>query len=803
MLFLPTNLTSLLCGQKLGVAGSRSLEARFISDRFRILLFAVARFIQKGGSYINYYMFHGGTNFGRTAGGPFLTTSYDYDAPIDEYGLIREPKYGHLKELHKAIKLCERALVSSDPTITSLGNSQQAHVFSAEEGICAAFLSNFDRNSAVRVMFNNRHYNLPPWSISILPDCRNVVFNTALAGTQTSQFQMLATNSQLLSWETYGEDISSLDDSSTLTANGLLEQINITRDSTDYLWYMTSIDIGSTESFLRRGQKPTLTVNSRGHAIHVFVNGQLSGSAYGTRENMRFTFTGPVNLHSGTNKIALLSIAVGLPNNGMHFENWNVGVLGPVLLDGLDHGKRDLSREKWSYKVGMKGEAMNLVSPNGAFSVEWVQGSLVTQNQQPLRWYKAYFDAPDGDEPLALDMRTMGKGQVWINGQSIGRYWLAYANGNCGVCDYKGTFRSPKCQQGCGEPTQRWYHIPRSWLKPKENLLVLFEELGGDVSKISLVKRTAANICANTFEHHPAVANYRTENTGEPKMLHQAKIHLRCEPSQFISFIKFASYGTPSGTCGSFQQGTCHAQNSHAIIEKMCIGKESCRVTVSNNYFGTDPCPNVLKKLSVEAVCSMTKAIKGLCLRVLTLHRWPSPPGTPSHTPKFSAIETLPTAAPLQAPVSLAPPSAPHFYSLTSGPNPYWGQPSWMPTPTLVETPVLSPEQRLEEMMGRKIAEAMSNKSSRQQSMVLEEDPFSLEVMAVPLPRDFKQSKMEKYDGSTDSVDHLRSFVDLMRLQATPDAIMCRAFPPTLMREARDWVAILPPKSIRTFDEFF
>lgn len=30
--------------------------------------------------------YHGGTNFGRTAGGPFITTSYDYDAPIDEYG---------------------------------------------------------------------------------------------------------------------------------------------------------------------------------------------------------------------------------------------------------------------------------------------------------------------------------------------------------------------------------------------------------------------------------------------------------------------------------------------------------------------------------------------------------------------------------------------------------------------------------------------------------------------------------------------------------------------------------------------
>lgn len=33
-----------------------------------------------------YVQYHGGTNFDRTAGGPFIATSYDYDAPIDEYG---------------------------------------------------------------------------------------------------------------------------------------------------------------------------------------------------------------------------------------------------------------------------------------------------------------------------------------------------------------------------------------------------------------------------------------------------------------------------------------------------------------------------------------------------------------------------------------------------------------------------------------------------------------------------------------------------------------------------------------------
>ncbi|GMP44859.1 hypothetical protein CsSME_00013613 [Camellia sinensis var. sinensis] len=241
------------------------------------LAFAVSRFIQKGGSFINYYMYHGGTNFGRTAGGPFITTSYDYDAPIDEYGLIRDPKYSHLKELHKAIKLCEQALVSSDPMVTTFGSSQQAHVFSAGSGNCAAFLSNFDSKSAASVMFNNMHYDLPPWSISILPDCRNVAFNTAKVGAPTSSLKMLPTNSMLFSWEIYNEEISSLEDSPTMTAVGLLEQINVTRDSSDYLWYITSVDISSSESFLRGGQKPTLIVHSRGHAVHVFINGQFSG----------------------------------------------------------------------------------------------------------------------------------------------------------------------------------------------------------------------------------------------------------------------------------------------------------------------------------------------------------------------------------------------------------------------------------------------------------------------------------------------------------------------------------------------
>ncbi|KAG2698497.1 hypothetical protein I3843_07G153500 [Carya illinoinensis] len=548
-------------------------------------------------------VYHGGTNFGRTAGGPFITTSYDYDAPIDEYGLIRQPKHGHLKELHKAIKLCEHALVFSDPVVTPLGTYQQAHVFSSGRRRCAAFLANYHSNSAARVIFNNMHYNLPPWSISILPDCRNVVFNTARVGVQTSQMQMLPVDSQLFSWEAYDEDILSVEDHSTMTAVGLLEQINVTRDASDYLWYITSVNIHPSESFLR-GQKPTLSVQSTGHAVHIFINGQYSGSAFGTREQRQFTFTGPVNLHAGRNRIALLSIAVGLPNIGLHYEMWQTGILGPVFLYGLDEGKKDLSLQKWSYQVGLKGEAMNLVSPDRVSSVDWIRGSLAIQSQRPLKWYKAYFNAPRGHEPLALDMRSMGKGQVWINGQSIGRYWMAYAKGDCSTCSYAGTFRPTKCQLGCGQPTQRWYHVPRSWLKPTRNLLIVFEELGGDASKISLVRRSVTSVCADSYEHHPTIDNYSVEGHGESNMMHQAKVHLQCATGQSISTIKFASFGTPSGTCGSFQKGTCHAPNSLEVLEKKCVGQESCMVTMSDTKFGADPCPNVLKRLSVEANCS-------------------------------------------------------------------------------------------------------------------------------------------------------------------------------------------------------
>jgi len=40
-------------------------------------------------------------------------------------------------------------------------------------------------------------------------------------------------------WQSYNEEPASSSENDPLTAYALWEQINITRDSTDYLWYMT------------------------------------------------------------------------------------------------------------------------------------------------------------------------------------------------------------------------------------------------------------------------------------------------------------------------------------------------------------------------------------------------------------------------------------------------------------------------------------------------------------------------------------------------------------------------------------
>ncbi|XP_057454739.1 beta-galactosidase 8-like [Lotus japonicus] len=568
------------------------------------LAFAVARFFQRGGTFQNYYMYHGGTNFDRSTGGPFIATSYDYDAPIDEYGIIRQPKWGHLKDVHKAIKLCEEALIATDPTITSLGPNLEAAVYKTGS-VCSAFLANVGTKSDVTVNFSGNSYHLPAWSVSILPDCKNVVLNTAKINSASAISSFTTESSKDIgsseasgsgwSWISEPVGISKTDSISKI---GLLEQINTTADKSDYLWYSLSIDPKDDA-----GAQTVLHIESLGHALHTFINGQLAGSQAGNSDKAKITVDIPIKLAAGKNTIDLLSLTVGLQNYGAFFETSGAGITGPVILKGLKNGKTlDLSSKKWNYQVGLKGEELGL---SGGSSGQWNSQSTFPKNQ-PLIWYKTNFAAPSGSNPVAIDFTGMGKGEAWVNGQSIGRYWPTYASPNAGCtdsCNYRGSYSSSKCRKNCGKPSQTLYHVPRSWLKPHGNTLVLFEESGGDPTQISFVTKQIQSLCAHVSDSHPSPVDLWNSDTESgtkvgPVMLLKCPHH-----NQVISSIKFASYGTPAGTCGNFYHGRCSSNKALSIVQKACIGSSSCSVGVSIDTFG-DPCTGVTKSLAVEATCA-------------------------------------------------------------------------------------------------------------------------------------------------------------------------------------------------------
>ncbi|XP_071716629.1 beta-galactosidase 10-like [Rutidosis leptorrhynchoides] len=563
--------------------------------------FSVARFFQKGGSVHNYYMYHGGTNFGRTSGGPFITTSYDYDAPIDEYGLPRFPKWGHLKELHRAIKLCEHALLNNEPTLIHLGAQLEADVYEDKLGNCAAFIANIDDKNEKTVQFRNASYTLPAWSVSILPDCKNVVFNTAKVGCQTSTIEMVpeqlqpstsSPNKDLKaeSWQIFVEK-TGIWGEPDFTRNGFVDHINTTKDTTDYLWHTTSLHVDEND-----GSKLKLVIESKGHALHAFVNGVLQASAAGNGTVSPFNFTSPVSLKAGENEIAVLSMTVGLQNAGSFYE-WVGAGLTSLKLKGLKNGTLDLSNNKWSYKIGLEGEHNSLYDA-GAPNKNWNSVSEPPKNQ-PLTWYKAIVDAPPGDEPIALDMVHMGKGLAWLNGEQIGRYWPRKApNDKCvKECDYRGKFNPDKCNTGCGEPSQRWYHVPRSWFKPTGNVLVIFEEKGGDPTQIRFSRRILSTLCAHVSDDHPSFAINDLQKN-------KVSLELKCPMDKHISSFTFASYGTPTGTCQSYVIGNCHDPDSRSVVEKLCLNKNECVVELSKENFKIELCPGITKKLSVEATCS-------------------------------------------------------------------------------------------------------------------------------------------------------------------------------------------------------
>ncbi|KAK6924521.1 Beta-galactosidase, beta-sandwich domain [Dillenia turbinata] len=561
------------------------------------LAFSTARFFSKDGSLANYYMYFGGTNFGRTAAA-FVTTRYYDEAPLDEYGLRREPKWGHLRDLHTALKLSKKALLWGSASVQILGKGVEAQVYEKSgSNICAAFLCNNNSRDAATVTFRGSEYYLPRHSISILPDCKTVVYNTqttrdsvpsqVVAQHNVRTFHRSKKANKNFQWQMAQEKVPTYRDTPDRQKRPQ-ELIFMTKDTSDYLWYTTRIELEREDLPFKENTKPVLEVANLGHAMHTFVNGEFVGTGHGSKTEKSFVFTKAIPLKIGTNEITLLGMTMGLPDSGVYLERRMAGV-HTVALKGLMTGTLDITQNGWGHKVGIDGEKLGVYTQEGSQKVKWKTSE---GRGPPLTWYKAFFDEPEGQNPVVIELSNMSKGMAWVNGKSIGRYWTS--------------FLSP-----LGQPSQAAYHIPRSYMKPTENLLVLFEEIGGNPEGIQIQTVTRDIICSIITENHPArVKSWERKDS----VIHSVddtgtKAHLECPKSKVITKVHFASYGNPIGVCGQFVEGDCKSSDAKNIVEQYCVGKQSCEVPFEHEVFdkGNNLCPDVKKTLAIQVKCGRGK----------------------------------------------------------------------------------------------------------------------------------------------------------------------------------------------------
>lgn len=444
--------------------------------------YGVARFIASGGTGVNYYMWHGGTNFERSA--MYLqTTSYDYDTALNEYG-YPTTKFHHLARLHAILNAYADLIVTHERALAiALGEGQHAYVYQ-QSGRELIFLCN-DASQAANVSFANQQVYLPAHSVSLLSN-GHVLMNTAEIKPEHIIEQHIEVQSHLIArlrW--YEEPLPAqwpeLLHAAQVVTDAPVEQLHLTQDRTDYCWYSTNMQVSAEQA----GQG-TFTLQGVADVAHIFVNGDLQATSQlpliedrGAVDDVTsgFTQSFSLTLTQGTHTLSILTCALGLIKG-----DWMLGGHNMVEERKGFWGQAWWNAERipgpWSIAPGLVGERGSLFADGGAL-VAW-QENWQEAVGRPLRWWQLHFPRPQADHPLVVDLSSMHKGVAWLNGRCIGRYWLT-----------PGTDELPDWQvptlrlERVGEPSQQYYHVPAEWLQD-QNTLVLFEEIGGDPSRVSL-----------------------------------------------------------------------------------------------------------------------------------------------------------------------------------------------------------------------------------------------------------------------------------------------------------------------------
>ena len=190
-----------------------------------------------------------------------------------------------------------------------------------DQKVCVAFLSNHNTKDDVTLTFRGQSYFVPRHSISILADCRTVVFGTQHVNAQHNQrtFHFADQTTQNNVWQMFDEEKVPKYKQAKIRTRKAGDLYNLTKDKTDYVWYTSRCAVALLACFkasswsvvscmcgcsecrsmthaclpacvcnsfklepddmpIRRDIKTVLEVNSHGHASVAFVNNKFVGN---------------------------------------------------------------------------------------------------------------------------------------------------------------------------------------------------------------------------------------------------------------------------------------------------------------------------------------------------------------------------------------------------------------------------------------------------------------------------------------------------------------------------------------------
>ncbi|KAJ3026870.1 UNVERIFIED_CONTAM: hypothetical protein HDU68_004927 [Siphonaria sp. JEL0065] len=404
------------------------------------LAFATARFIAKGGTYIGYYMWHGGTNFGKW--------------------VIGKPRH-----LHYTVSKYKHLILTNDPTEIQLNTKHaEAHIYGDLSTRALVFFTNEDASSDITITFEGRKLTLVHWSVTIYPkDSAGLhkLYSTARpkptlltldasalpprsstqsllqtiksleppyfqtpelksylqqpqhlsslettrsipSKTELTQFPHASNNSHI--YEPIGID----DNATIIMSQTPLEQIRATVDSSDYMWYVSQVLVKESKDKKKfvvhlecletldmwlsanEQKRPARPVDLEVPADKKKKKRKGDGKKSKKPEpSPKKPAEPPVD--GGDKEVAhdlqiLVSVA-GIWNYGAVYENVRKGLLGAVRVD-----KVDVTKGAWIHQIGLKGEVLKYALGSLARN-SWESSFTPTAETRevPLTWYLIKF----------------------------------------------------------------------------------------------------------------------------------------------------------------------------------------------------------------------------------------------------------------------------------------------------------------------------------------------------------------------------------------------------------------------------